>query len=88
MRYTTSQPAAAACQARSLRIGRCARCHASVLAADEHYGEGSTLVHAACVAQPSEAGSDRPPRSIQQPRRTRRQAAMASRTTPVATAKL
>jgi hypothetical protein len=36
-------------QARSRRIGRCARCHAPVLADDEHYGEGEAVVHSTCA---------------------------------------
>jgi hypothetical protein len=37
-------------QARSRRIGRCARCHAPVLADEEHYDAGTGVVHGACGA--------------------------------------
>jgi hypothetical protein len=51
MRYATLS-ASAAREPRSRRIGRCARCHAPVLAEDEHYGEGQAIVHGACGSQP------------------------------------
>jgi hypothetical protein len=85
MRYPTSQTAAAR-QPRSLRIGRCARCHASVVAADEHYGDGAYLVHAACVAASED--SDHHPPALQQPRRTRRLAPATGRKAQVASGRL
>ena len=56
----TMRYAAAPRQARSLRIGHCARCHAPVLADEEHYGEGPDLIHGACGSQPAAPG-DRAP---------------------------
>lgn len=51
MRYASAQSFASD-QARSRRIGRCARCHAPVLADEDHSGSGEALVHGACAAQP------------------------------------
>jgi len=51
MRYATAYPSVA-CQARSRRIGRCARCHAPVLSDEEHYADGDAVVHSACLTQP------------------------------------
>ena len=50
MRYPTLTPSAGR-EARSRRIGRCARCHAPVLAEDEHYGEGQAIVHGTCGSE-------------------------------------
>ena len=85
MRYATS-PTTASHQARSLRIGRCARCHASVLSADEHYGDGAGLVHAACVAAPQNPDRELRPAVAQTPRRTRRLPTAPGRPAQVATA--
>jgi hypothetical protein len=60
MRYATAHDSAFG-QARSRRIGRCARCHAPVLADEEHYGRGDQLVHGACGAQPVAPAAARPP---------------------------
>ena len=86
MRYTSAQSFASG-QARSRRIGRCARCHAPVLADEDHYGSGEALVHGACGAQPIEqaepAASIAPPAdrpvTIQSARPTRRLAARGGR---------
>jgi hypothetical protein len=81
MRYAAAYPPAHR-QARSLRIGHCARCHAPVLADEEHYGEGPDLVHGACGSQPVDPGDRlgavplRP--AVQQARRTRRVAGLPS----------
>ncbi len=83
MRYAAAYPPAAR-QARSLRIGHCARCHAPVLAVEEHYGDGPNLVHGACGSQPLDpgdrapAGPLRPAAAAQQARRTRRVAGLPS----------
>jgi hypothetical protein len=78
MRYATISPSASR-QARSRRIGRCARCHAPVLADEEHYGTDAALVHGACRADSVDADeqgrSTTPTASrsaAQQARRTRR----------------
>jgi hypothetical protein len=52
MRYATAHDPVFG-QARSRRIGRCARCHAPVLADEEHYGRDDQVVHGACGAQPA-----------------------------------
>ena len=54
MRYGETPPGLLGAQARSRRIGRCLRCHAPVLADEEHYDTGSGVVHGAC-------GTDTPP---------------------------
>ena len=81
MRYAAAYPPAPR-QARSLRIGHCARCHAAVLADEEHYGDGPDLVHAACGSQPVDPGDRVPaglPRpAVQQARRLRRVARLPS----------
>ncbi|HEU0316003.1 MAG TPA: hypothetical protein VFR49_01670 [Solirubrobacteraceae bacterium] len=72
MRYATLSPSASR-QARSRRIGRCARCHAPVLADEEHYGTDAALVHGACRAdaidtdgQARSAGQQATPRAAAQ----------------------
>jgi hypothetical protein len=81
MRYAAAYPFAPR-QARSLRIGHCARCHAPVLADEEHYGAGPDLVHGACGTQPLDAGDRAPAAPLraatQQVRRTRRVAGLPS----------
>lgn len=86
MRYATSQPVAA-CQARSLRIGRCARCHAPVLSGEEHYGSGQALVHGACGLQSLDPPGD-PRIAAQRPRRLRRRTTASGLQPPVSTGKL
>lgn len=87
MRYTTSQPASA-CQARSLRIGRCARCHAPVLSGEEHYGSGQALVHGACRTQSLDPAGDVRTAAAQQPRRLRRRTTATGIKPPLSTGKL
>jgi hypothetical protein len=79
MRYATLS-ASAAREARSRRIGRCARCHAPVLAEDEHYGEGQAIVHGACGSEPPTSGHDPGPEARVAPaaRRIRRMAVSPS----------
>jgi hypothetical protein len=66
MRYAKPPSGLSTCQARSRRIGRCVRCHAPVLADEEHYEAGAGVVHGACVADsvapggPTDPGVDSP----------------------------
>jgi hypothetical protein len=86
MRYASAQSFASG-QARSRRIGRCARCHAPVLADEDHYGSGEAVVHGACAVQPLDqagpAAAIAPPvdrtLAIQAARTARRLAACAGR---------
>ncbi len=56
MRYDAAFQSSAR-QPRTRRIGRCARCHAPVLADEEHYGYGAALIHGACGTEPLEPGA-------------------------------
>jgi hypothetical protein len=88
VRYATIDPSSAG-QARSRRIGRCARCHAPVLSDEEFYGHGAAIVHGACGAQPP--GPTDEPRTpmaaarprVQQARRMRRMIATTGLAGPV-----
>jgi hypothetical protein len=55
MRYAKPPFAVSSAQARSRRIGRCVRCHAPVLADEEHYDAGTGVVHGACGADAAQA---------------------------------
>lgn len=90
MRYVIT-PTSSSSQPRSRRIGRCALCHAPILSDEDHYGDGSALVHGACRTQA--LGCDDEPRAtltrptIQSACRNRRAASVAALHSPVATGK-
>jgi hypothetical protein len=95
MRYATVDPSSAG-QARSRRVGRCARCHAPVLADEEFYGHGAAIVHGACgnaspgsldeAGDPRAAAASGRPR-LQQARRLRRMVPVTGLAGPASTEK-